>query len=91
VTQDRMLNPKHASTHTFPDKLTSCARTAARGFDAAQMGPQCGGEGPEFPCRLFLNLSSKLTTLSLQGKAAAATERRWRIGVARHAGLYAGL
>jgi len=32
VTQDRMLNPKHASTHTFPDKLTSCARTQRAGL-----------------------------------------------------------
>src|SRR5205823_11730559 len=40
------------------------------------MGPQCGGDGPGFPCRVFGILSSKLTTLSLHGKAAAA-ERRY--------------
>src|SRR2546421_4358355 len=50
------------------------------------MGPQCGGDGPGFPCRVFGISSSKLTTLSLHGKAAA-TERRYCV----HARLRAAL
>src|SRR5689334_24120008 len=61
---------EYPATHTFPDWLNFLRLDRAHGFDAVQMGPECGGNGSRFPCRESANLSSKLTTLSCRGKAA---------------------
>ena len=49
VTQDHTSKLNYPATHTFPDKLTFLRQDRARGIDAVQMGPECGGNGSRFP------------------------------------------
>jgi hypothetical protein len=74
------LKLEHPTTHKFPDLFSACCLSGpamaaswliSGWLDAAQIGPQCGGRCLQIPWRTFRILSSKLTTLSRCGKAAA--------------------
>ena len=47
--QNQVLKLKHPSTHAFPDLLPARGRSWRAGFDAVQIGPQCGGDSIGFP------------------------------------------